>query len=339
MYINLSTLAVAASILASPCFVSALSAEDIPSDLPVSTLLTSAQTHLSRGQTSDALVYYDAAIARDPSNYLTLFKRATTYLSLGRTTQATDDFNKVLALKPGFEGAHVQLAKIKSRSADWQGAKEQFTLANKDASSTEMAELLEAERAADLADAAEKAGDFEACITHAGDAIMTASRALHLRELRSRCRFARGEVEEGMSDLHHVLQMRPGDTTPHVVISATTFYGLGDLENGMSQIRKCLHSDPDSKSCAKLLKQEKAISKVLGKAQKALDKKQPVTGVKMLVDNGEEKGVISDIKTQFEELKAAGSIPPQASSALYTRVIEMACEGYYEVRITPIPTP
>ncbi|KAM0285514.1 hypothetical protein ACHAQH_001464 [Verticillium albo-atrum] len=330
MHVNISTLAVAAALFATP-FVSALSAENIPSDLPVSELLSSAQAHLSKGETSDALLYYDAAITRDPSNYLTLFKRATTYLSLGRTSQATEDFNRVLSLKPGFEGAHVQLAKIRSRSADWEGAKEHYKLANKDAASPEVAGLEEAQGAAQLADAAERAGDFEACVHHAGEAIMTANRAVYLRELRSRCRFARGEVEEGMSDLHHVLQMKPGDTTPHVTISANTFYSLDDLNNGMAQTRKCLHSDPDSKPCKKLLKQQKVIEKILTKVAKAFEKNQPMTGVKMLIDNGEDAGLITSIKSQVEEFKQDGIIPTNAPSALYMRVVELACEGYYEM--------
>ncbi len=84
-----------------------------PRDTPVSVLLASAQTHLSKGETSDAVDLLRCGNRRDPTDYLTFFKRATTYLSMGRTLQATDDFNKVLSLRPGFEGAHVQLAKIK----------------------------------------------------------------------------------------------------------------------------------------------------------------------------------------------------------------------------------
>ncbi|KAJ0339157.1 hypothetical protein COL154_010165 [Colletotrichum chrysophilum] len=330
MHVRLCALAFAATtLLSSPAL--AISADEIPSDTPVSSLLSSAQAHLSKGQTSDALVYYDAAIARDPSNYLTLFKRATTYLSLGRTNQATDDFNKVLAIKPGFEGAHVQLAKIKSKVADWEGAREQYTLANKGATSPELVALDEAKGAAHLAEIAEKNGDWEACVTHAGEAILTANRAISLREMRSRCRFQRGEVEEGMSDLHHVLQMRPGDTSPHIKISAITFYGLGDLQNGLTQIRKCLHSDPDSKPCKKLLKQQKAIDKTLARVTKAFDKNQPMTGVKLLIDSADETGLITDIKTHVEELRADGTIPATATSALYIRVVEMACQGYYDM--------
>ncbi|KAF4773086.1 DnaJ domain-containing protein [Colletotrichum scovillei] len=329
MYVRLCALAFAASLLSTPTL--AISADQIPSDTPVSSLLTTAQAHLSKGQTSDALVYYDAAVARDPSNYLTLFKRATTYLSLGRTNQATEDFNKVLSLKPGFEGAHVQLAKIKSKIADWDGAREQYKLAKKDPASAELAALDEAQGAAHLAEAAEKSGDWEACVGHAGQAIMTANRAISLREMRSRCRFQRGEVEEGMSDLHHVLQMRPGDTTPHIKIAAITFYGLGDLQNGMAQTRKCLHSDPDSKPCRKLLKQQKAIEKTLNRVNKAFEKNQPMTGVKLLIDSADDTGLITDIKTQVEELRADGTIPSNAQPSLYIQVAEMACQGYYDM--------
>lgn len=329
MHVRLCALAIAASLLSSPAL--AITPDEIPSDTPVSSLLSTAQAHLSKGQTSDALVYYDAAVARDPSNYLTLFKRATTYLSLGRTNQATDDFNKVLSLKPGFEGAHVQLAKIKSKTADWDGAREQYILAKKDAASPELAALDEAQGAARLAELAEKSGDWEACVGHAGEAIMTANRAISLREMRSRCRFQRGEVEEGMSDLHHVLQMRPGDISPHIKISAITFYGLGDLQNGMAQTRKCLHSDPDSKPCRKLLKQQKVIDKTLVRVTKAFDKNQPMTGVKLLIDSADDTGLITDIKTQVEELRADGTIPVGAQSALYIQVAEMACQGYYDV--------
>jgi DnaJ homolog subfamily C member 3 len=333
MLLSYSILVVAASLLSShSALVVALSAQDIPADTPVQSLLSSAQAHLSRGQTNEALVYYDAAIARDPNNYLTVFKRATTYLSLGRMSQATDDFNKVLTLKPGFEGAHVQLAKIKSRSADWDGARAEYMMGRKKIDGPEMMELLEAEGAAGLAQVAGSAGNWDECVNQAGVAIMVANRAIFLRELRARCRFEKGEVEEGMSDLHHVLQMRPGDTSPHVKIAAITFYGLGDLENGMARTRKCLHSDPDSKVCKKLLKEQKAIQKTLAKVTKSFEKSQPMTGVRMLIETSDDVGLIKEVKTQVDELRASGVMPQKAASVLHIRVVEMACQGYYEVR-------
>ncbi|KAI1411507.1 DnaJ-domain-containing protein [Hypoxylon sp. FL1857] len=327
MYISLSTLALAATALSS---VQALSASDIPADTPISTLLSSAQSHLTKGETNEALVYYDAAVARDPNDYLTYFKRATTYLSLGRTSQATSDFNKVLELKPDFEGAHVQLGRLKAKSADWNGAKEHYILARQRPGSPEFDRLVEAQGAAKIAEAAAKKGNWDECISQAGEAIMVANRAPNLRELRVKCRFEKGEVEEGMSDLHHILQMKAGDTTPHLQISAITFYGLGDLEQGMGQIKKCLHSDPESKSCKKLLRQEKNIDKAFAKVNKALERNQPMSGVKLLVPSGSEPGLINEVEEQVNELKKQGVIPQKAPNVLLARLVETACQAYYE---------
>ncbi len=331
MIVPLSSLALAATVLSSSGLVDALSPQDIPADTPISSLLSSAQSHLSRGETNEALTYYDAAIARDPNDYLTFFKRATTYLSLGRTSQATSDFNKVLTLKPGFEGAHLQLGKIRTRNGDWDGAREQYVLARQREESDDYQKLLEAQGAARLAEAAAASGNWDDCISQAGAAIPVANRAVQLRELRARCRLEKGEVEEWMGDLQHILQLKPGDTTPHMQISATTFYSLGDLNRGMAQIRKCLHSDPESKTCKKLLKQEKSVEKTVARVDKALEKNQPMTGVKLLVSSGDDAGLINEVREQVQQLKKDGIIPETAPNALLARLVDYACQAYYEV--------
>ncbi|KAK4156411.1 hypothetical protein C8A00DRAFT_41092 [Chaetomidium leptoderma] len=327
MLVRLSTLAFAASILSTPSLVACLSPADIPSDTPVSRLLASAQSHLSKGETGDALVYYDAAINRDPTNYLTFFKRATTYLSLGRTSQATDDFEKVLSLKPGFEGAHVQLGKLKARFGDWDAAKDHY---QKTTRTEELATLEEARGAATLAEAAAKSENWEECLKQADDAILTANRALSLRELRANCAFERGAMERGIGDLQHILQMKPGDTSPHVKISAIQFYALGELQDGMASIRKCLHSDPDSKECKRLLKAEKMVEKMVQKVTKALEKNQHMSAVRQLVPSADGEGLIQEVKDQARTLREDGTIPKTAGNILVARLVEMACQSYYE---------
>lgn len=331
MIVPLSALALAATALTSTGFVQALSASDIPADTPISTLLSSAQSHLTKGETNEALTFYDAAVARDPNDYLTYFKRATTYLSLGRTSQATSDFNKVLQLKPDFEGAHLQLGKLKARGADWDGAVEHYLLAKQKQGSSEFEKLVEAQGAAKLAEAAAQKGNWDECISQASDAILVANRAPNLRELRIKCRFEKGEVEGAMGDLQHILQMKAGDTTPYLQISATTFYALGDIEQGIAQVKKCLHSDPESKPCKKLLKQEKNIDKTLAKVNKALERNQPMTAVKLLVPSGDEPGLINEVEEQIKEHKKAGIIPELAPNVLLARLVETACQAYYEV--------
>lgn len=334
MHIKLSTLALtaAACLLSSPSLVAALSAQDIPPDTPVSNLLQTAATHLAKGETSEALVYFDAAIARDPSNYLTYFKRATTYLSLGRSAQATDDLQQALKLRPGFKGAHQQLSTIRARQAQWDEAREHLLLAGHKPSDPEFAALMNAQGAAELAESAEKQGQWDQCIEHAGAAIVVASRSVPLRELRARCRFARGEMEEGMSDLRHVLQMRPGDVTPHVKMSAVTFYSLADLAGGQAHARRCLQSDPDSKLCRRILKQEKAVEKTLGKVTKSFEGQRWMTGTRLLVPGKEdEPGLIAEVREEVRVLQEDGTIPTTAPKRLLAQLVGLACQGYYEV--------
>ncbi|MBE7182183.1 MAG: hypothetical protein INR71_13440, partial [Terriglobus roseus] len=304
MRISLAPLALSAAFLST---ATALSPSDIPSDVPVSKLLASANAQLAVGNAQDALAYFDAAISRDPQNYLSVFKRGAAYLSLGRNAQARQDFDKVLTIKPDFEGALVQRAKLKSRSADWNAAREDYIAAGKKGGD-EIASLEEAEGAAILAEQAAAQGNWDDCLHQAGVAIMVAGSALELRRLRARCRFEKGEVAEGVSDLQHVLQINSGSTGPHLQISAMSFYSLGETDKGLQQIAKCLQSDPDSKSCMKMRRRMKNLDKSLKKARQAMADRKYNAAVKLLVQQGDEPGLLQDVKDDGQDYKKDGTI-------------------------------
>lgn len=329
MFVKISVLAFAATLLSSNSLVLALSTSDIPTDTPISSLLASANAHLAKGETSDALIYYDVAISRDPQNYLTYFKRGATYLSMGRTPQATSDFDKVLSIKPGFEGALQQRARIKAKAGEWTAAVKDFVAHGN--SAEELEALEKAKGAASLAVDYERNGNWEKCVEESGVAIPVASRMLSLRKVRAHCQFELGHVLEGMSDLKHVLQMQSGMTDPHIQISAITFYALGDFERGMEQLRKCLHSDPDSKSCKKLYRRQKSLDKQMAQLNKFFEKKQYASSLKLLLPHKEDTGLVQDVKDDVKELRESGTIPKLAPDELVTRVVEMVCEAYHEV--------
>lgn len=336
MIIRKSYLALGASLLLSSPVTFCLSPSDIPSDTPIAALVSSAKANLAQGKAQNALTYFDVAVSRDPRNYLTIFQRGATYLSLGKNAQAHEDFDRVLSLKPDFEAALLQRAKIKSRNADWEAAKKDYMAAKKTGTS-EYQDLEEAQRAAQLAAIAEQAGDWEACVTHAGTAIMVASTALSLRQMRARCRFEKGEVLEGVSDLQHVLQISPRSTEPHLQISSMLFYALGDTEKGMAQVYKCLHSDPDSKACAKLRRQEKKTDKLLKQINAMKEKRQFSGAVKLLVGTADDTGLIDMVKKDVRDAKAAGMIHKNSPNELYASLVEMTCELYGEVGFLPTP--
>ncbi|CAD6571701.1 MAG: hypothetical protein ASARMPREDX12_004657 [Alectoria sarmentosa] len=329
MITRLSCLALGAVLLSSP-LVDCISLSDIPSDTPVASLVSSAKSHLAQGNANDALTYFDVAISRDPRNYLTIFQRGATYLSLGKNDKASQDFDKVLTIRPDFEGALLQRAKIKSRNADWVAAKGDYVRAKK-TESADFTQLEEAWGAASLASDAEKAGDWENCVGHAGTAIMVASTALSLRQLRARCRFERGEVLEGVSDLAHALQISPSAIEPHMQISTMMFYSMADTDKGIEQMRKCLRSDPDSKTCSKLFRREKQLDKVLKQAFGLKEKRQFNSAVKLLVGTAEDSGLMQDVKGDVKEYKEANYVHENSPNELYSSLVEMACECYTEI--------
>lgn len=332
MIVPLSTLAL--GLLSAAPLAHGLSPSDIPADRPVSQLIKDASVKLASGNTQEALTYFDVAISRDPQNYLTYFRRGAAYLSLGKASQAKNDFDKVLEIKPGFEGALVQRAKIRAREADWAAARRDYEAAGK---TEEIQELEEAQGAAVLAKEAAEKGDWDACITQAGVAILVAGAAYDIRKTRARCRFEKGDVVEGIGDLQHLLQINTGDIGPHLQSSAMAFYSLGETEKGLKHIAQCLQSDPDSKKCMKLRRREKNLDKQIKKLRQLFEKKQYVASVKMLVPRGDEKGLLKEVKDDFEEYVKEGYIYQNSPQGLYSSLVEMTCEAYSEVRRMNIP--
>jgi len=67
---------------------------------------------MAKGQLQDALTHFHAALEGDPSNYLTLYRRATVYLAQGRARAALEDLNRVLEIQPDFIQARAQKGNI-----------------------------------------------------------------------------------------------------------------------------------------------------------------------------------------------------------------------------------
>ena len=163
--------------------------------LPVQHLLDSANALLAAGDMYGALDKLDAAIKKDPQDYLTFFKRGATYLSLGRLSQANADFDTVLTLRPGFESALLQRAKIKTKTGEWQAARKDYEAVG--GKTEQVAELAAAEKASKEVSVTEKRGDWEACIENAGVVLQLAPQLAEVRGQRARCRLARGDTLEG----------------------------------------------------------------------------------------------------------------------------------------------
>jgi DnaJ family protein C protein 3 len=66
---------------------------------------------------------FNTIIGKDPANYISYYRRAATYLSLGRNNAALEDFSKILTIKPDFDQALLQRAKIYAKEGNLELAK------------------------------------------------------------------------------------------------------------------------------------------------------------------------------------------------------------------------
>lgn len=169
-------------------------------------------------------------------------------------------------------------------------------------------------------------------MAQAGTAIVVAGAAYDIRKTRARCRFERGEVVEGISDLQHLLQINTGDTEPHLQSSAMAFYSLGETEKGLKHIAQCLQSDPDSKPCMKLRRREKNLDKDLKRVRSYFEKRQYATASKLLIDRGEdEPGLLKEVTQDFNDYVSQGYIYANSPQGLYKDLLEKTCEAYVEM--------
>jgi len=110
------------------------------------------------------------------------------------------------------------------------------------------------------------------------------------------------------------------------------FYSLGDVDRGLSQVKKCLQSDPDHKACKTLHREEKSIAKSLDKLNKLLEKRQFASASKVLVGSGntaeDELGLLVEVKENIATHRSTGTIHTKAGSELYLQLLDKTCECY-----------
>src|SRR5690606_32625794 len=131
-----------------------------------------------------------------------------------------------------------------------------------------------------------------------------------------------------IGDLHHHVVLDPVATEPHIVISDLFFYSLADNERAITQISRCVHSDPENKACKKVYRRIKNHSKALAKAKAFREKGQFMSSTRILVGTKEEPGLITEIKEEIESLKEDGTITANMPMDLLGELTETVCDSY-----------
>ncbi|KAH9813627.1 hypothetical protein DFH28DRAFT_1108706 [Melampsora americana] len=320
-------------------------------DLTTSQLIDKANSLLASGLSTQALELFDLALDRNPDDYLTLYKKATTQMSLGHYNHASTSFQKVLDLKD-FDKARIQLAKIYLKLGDLDACKSQIDThlaAGKDVSSvisTIQTDLAAARKHLKACRTHLSSKKWDSCVEEATAAIQHSPQNAELRQIRSDCHLARGHIQEAAGDLTRVAQLNPNSGIVALKVSLLSSFFLGQpLSQSIAPIKKCLHSDPESKPCKKAFRLLKAIDKEHTKLQNFMQSEGYRSAIKILNPRGKEsEGLLAqvqdaikssqvvDSKSGIEEPLISSTIENlDQHSQLLTTLYSYTCKAYIKL--------
>lgn len=221
---------------------------------------------LAKGQFADALTHYHAAVELDPSNYQTLYRRATVYLAMGKSKAAIPDLDKVVELKSDFIAARIQRANVLLKQGEIDASENDFNaVLAVEPSNLEVVSKIEL--IADLRQYLHQAKTFFEREDYRSAEYYLVKALEHLvwdpslYRLRAKCLEARGEVRKAIADMRTLTKL-VADSTEDFLRISHLYYGIGDVEESLSQIRECLKLNPDHKECFPFYKKVKKLAKM-----------------------------------------------------------------------------
>lgn len=299
-------------------------------DESLSNLLERGDSMLAGGRTADALSVFSSAIEKDKNNYLTYFKRATTYLAMSRHSAALSDLNTVLSIKPDFTSAVSQRGKVMSSLGQWDAAMKD--LQHERDSKTVLAGIKAARKSAASAGTYHSQGNANKCVEEATAALAVASASPSLRLLRARCLVMQGEVEEAIGDLVFAARLNPSDAEIQMLSANLFFFGLADEDRGIQQLKACLHYDPDAKACKQSFRKLKSLRKAISSVRTAKDARTWTTAKKSLKGSGDSPGVIAQLHEERDRLISEGILNAKLRLQMDAELSEIACEVFAETK-------
>ena len=131
------------------------------------------------------------------------------------------------------------------------------------------------------------------------------------------------------------MQLLPSNIDPHLQIANLLYFSVNDYDRSVAQLRKCLHSDPDSKPCSKLFRRIKNLEKSVAKVRTLVEKRQYTSATRLLVGHAGETGLIDEVKEEVADIKKAGYYTSACPEDLLLWLLETTCEAYTEVPPPP----
>ncbi|CAO3702444.1 unnamed protein product [Rhizopus stolonifer] len=138
------------------------------------------------------------------------------------------------------------------------------------------------------------------------------------------CHLGKGEIEEAVNDISRVSLLNPSDQTLPMQLAQLNFYSLYEPDRALSQVKQCLHYDPEQKQCKSLFRQIKRFQKDLKKIQEAKDQQRLVTALNSLIGTRSKQGLVAEIDEPFDLLEQEMQV--KLPKRLHLTCFELACE-------------
>uniref|UniRef100_A0A8R1EQ88 TPR_REGION domain-containing protein n=1 Tax=Caenorhabditis japonica TaxID=281687 RepID=A0A8R1EQ88_CAEJA len=224
---------------------------------------------------ADALTHYHKAIELDPSNYQAIYRRATTYLAVGRAKPGLTDLDTVLAQKPDFSGARQQRANVLFKMGKLSEAAHDFQhLIDHAENSKQFADRLwlveQSQQNTELARHSYEAQDCEHVLETASKLLVEQPWNSELYLMRGHCFEKMGKLKEAIVELRHASKHSTHNMQLLFEISELQ-YKRAQIRGALSTIRECLKIDPDHKKCYGSYKNLRKVVKSLDAIKSTID--------------------------------------------------------------------
>lgn len=307
----------------------------------VADLTANADRLRARGKFSDALAEYSKALRQDPDNYLVLFKRGAAYMGMdGKELAAISDFSKVLAIRPGFEGALTQRAKLELKLGDLDAAlrdAEQIAMGKAEGIKKDVEET---KLSIEGARKALEAGALEECTQVATRGLKLSTGNAQLRLIREQCHLKSGNIRGALVDLSSLeaYGAKKERFESYVKSAKLLYYVFHEYDNALSHIQRCLRFDMDNKPCQNAFREIKQFEKKTGGSFAGLpsaEKEFPATHkvwAQAIALATEEKvdEIRNSVKEAYKELGLA--LDAETHSSLVMGLDETLCVAFYNAK-------
>lgn len=122
-----------------------------------------------------------------------------------------------------------------------------------------------------------------------------------------------------------VAHLNPSDKNLLLELATINFFSLYEADRALTQVKQCIHYDPEDRQCKGLFRFIKRIEKEIKKSEQAQQGQRYAIALNGLIGTGTKPGIVNDIDEPWASLEQDLQAPT-LPKRLHLKVYSMACE-------------